>query len=81
MAISDKNETQLETLEGALRSKGEAFEATELAEFGKELTSKKLKDGFRAAIYIASLHEREQNPDWDKRISVDVFLETLRAQL
>lgn len=81
MAISDKNEAQLEALEGALRSKGEAFEATELAEFGKELTSKKLKDSFRAAIYIASLHEREQNPDWDKRISVNVFLETLRSQL
>lgn len=82
MAISPKNEEQLEAFEAALTAKGERLDSNEIAEIGAStLGGKKLTDGLRASIYIERIHQKGQEPDWDELIPVSALMETFRGEL
>lgn len=81
MAISPKNEEQLQEFETSLLKLGERLSPTEISEAGDVLKGKKLIEGLRAALYIEALHQRDQNRDWDKLLPVDGLMATLREEL
>lgn len=81
MAITPKNEEKLAAFEAEFRAEGDRLSPAAVAELGTKISSRKLEDALRAAIYVESMHQREQNKNWDKLLPVDDLMETLRNQL
>lgn len=82
MAITPKQEEQLQELKKELLELGTRVHVNEAANLSYVLKSSKLKDSLRAAIYITSLHETDEaRSDWDKKINVKDLMENLRENI
>lgn len=81
MAINPKSAEKIDLFESELKARGDSLTAQEIADHGYILKGAKLQDELRAAIYLESLHQRDQQSNWDKLIPVDALISTLRENL